>query len=290
MPIVLRVAVPVALVALVGVADVARADRIALLPANQRAVSAPTVLTGKVTAVAKDTVAAPAPYPGARDKIAYTVATVAVTEGLIGADKVKEVKVGFVAPKGRGGFQTDLKEGQEVILFLIRHPSADFYVVPGMSLPIETTTEAGKKDLESVRAVAAVLADPAKALKAGSPEARGTAAALVVLKYRQFPAFGGETEQVALGAEESKLLLATLAEGNWSTGGRRYDEPPTPFQAFQALGLTDKDAWVPPVVANAPGAPPVDFGLVSRDAFVKWLDGPGKDYRIKKVAPKAATK
>lgn len=288
MPTALRIAVPVALAALVGAADVARADRIALLPANQRAVSAPVVLTGKVTAVAKDTVAAPAPYPGAREQIAYTVATVAVTEGLIGADKLKEVKVGFVAPKGRGAFQTDLKAGQEVILFLARHPGADFYIVPGMSLPIETTTEAGKKDLQAVKAVAAVLADPAKALKADSADARGAAAALVVLKYRQFPAFGGETEQAALSAEESKLLLAALAEGNWSTGGRRYDDPSTPFQAFQALGLTDKDGWVPPVVANAPGAPPVDYGHVTRDTFVKWLDGPGKDYRIKKVVPKAA--
>lgn len=287
---VLRTAVPLALVALVGAADVARADRIALLPASQRAVSAPVVVTGKVTGVAKGTVSAPAPYPGAREKIAYTVATVTVTEGLIGADKVKELKVGFVAPKGPGGFQTDLKEGQEVILFLTKHPGADFYIVPGMSLPIDTKTEEGKKELATVKTVATILADPAKALKAGDAEARGGAAALLVLKYRQFPAFGGETEQAALSAEESKLLLKTLVDGSWSTNGARFDGPPSPFQAFQALGLTDKDGWVPPVVANAPGAPPVDYGLVSRDAFVKWLDGPGKDYRIKKVVPKAAKK
>ena len=29
-----------------------------------------------------------------------------------------------------------------------------------------------------------------------------------------------------------------------------------------------------------------DFVELTRAAYVKWLDGPGKDYRIKKLVPK----
>lgn len=282
------IALPLALVIFVGAADAANGDTPRPLPVKQRAQWAPTVLTGKVTAVAKDRVTALEPYPGSQRKLAYTVATVEVTEGLIGADKAKVVKVGFVAPDRS---QTELKEGQELILFLAKHPTADFYVVPSLAVPpIDATTGAGKKDLGSVKAVAAVLADPAKALKSDDPETRAAAATRVILKYRQGPVFGGEYEEVAIGAEESMLLLTALADGNWS--GPVLDEDDShPYHGFKLLQLSAKDGWVRPVVASAPGAPPVvDFRPFNHDAFRKWLDGPGKDYRIKKVVPRAAKK
>ena len=60
-----------------------------------------------------------------------------------------------------------------------------------------------------------------------------------------------------------------------------------PVQAFNALGLTDKDGWIAPAIApSPPGAPPVDFNAVQKDAFLKWLEGPGKNYQIKKTVVK----
>ena len=300
----LRGAVPVVAIAAVVVTSTPAAGlMIAPSPPGQRAISADVVLVGKVVGVAKDPVQAASPYAGAKDKAAYQIATVKVETGLMGADKVKEIKVGTILPPKvnpnpklprppiggpRGRFGAELVEGQELILFLVKHPTADFYIIPGMAMPIDMKGEQAKKELEAVKAVAATLADPAKAMKADKAEARAEAATTIVMKYRAYPSLGGEVDQAPIAAEESKVLLKALAEGDWNIMNRRFDAPPNALQAFQSLGLTAKDGWVEPVIVNAPGAPPVDYGAVQKDAFLKWLDGPGKDYVIKKLVPKAA--
>jgi hypothetical protein len=271
----------------------------------QMAITSQVVLVGKVTGFEKDLVEVPSPYAGAKDKQKYKIAIVKVEDALVGLDraKVKEVKVGIFQPmpnpagkppvgirppRGPGGpaVAIDLKEGQEVLLFLTKHPSADFYIVPGFGAVPDLTTGAGKKQLEDVKKVAAVLADPMKGLKSDKADVRAETAAIVVTKHRAFPTFGGETEQVAIGADESKLLLNALAEGEWKVG--RFGGPPNAFMAFNSLGLTNKDGWIQPVIVNVPGQPAPDYAGAMKDAFTKWLAGPGKDYQIKKVVVKAA--
>jgi hypothetical protein len=273
-------------------AEVARADRAGPSPVPERVMKAEVVVVGKVTGIEKEPVQA-LPYPGATAKAAYQIATVKIDTGLVGADKIKEVRVGFIsranaAVPRRGWNDFEFKEGQELVMFLSKHPAGDFHITTWMYPPLDPKTEEGKRDLETVKRIAAVIADPAKALKSDKPEVRAEAAAIVVLKYRQTTPFGGATEQVPIAAEESKMLLKALTEGNWSFQGSRYNLELNPYAAFQSLGLSDKDGWIPPVIVNTPGAPPVDFGAVQRDAFAKWLAGPGKDYIIKKIVPKAA--
>ncbi|WP_439626771.1 hypothetical protein [Gemmata sp.] len=292
------VAAAVAAVALVPTTSAAARKVAAPLPPAQRAIMVDTVVVGKVVGFEKNLVQAASPYAGAADKVGYQIATIKVETGLVGSEKLKEIKLGFVPPPkadpnggppvrgGRGRFGFVPTEGQELILFLVKHPTADFYIIPGMAMPVDLKGEEAKEALASVKAVAAVLADPAKALKADKPEARAEAATAIVLKYRAYPALGGEVDLAAIPADESKALLKALGEGDWATNNRRYDAPPSPLQAFQSLGLTAKDGWVEPVIVAAPGAPPVDYGAVQRDAFLKWLDGPGRDYQIKKNAPK----
>ncbi len=282
----------------------AHALMIAMKPPAQRAITAEVVVAGKVTAVGQDEVEALAPFAGATNKVKYKVATVKVETGLVGADKLKEVKVGFVlppkadpkAPPGgirppRGPRQAlELKEGQEMLFFLAKHPTADFYIIPGMSPPVDLKDEQGKKELEAVKKVTAVLADPAKALKADKAEARAEAAAIMVTKYRAYPDAGGEVDQVAIAADESKTILKALLEGDWSSQAVRpgpFGGNPNPLQAFYALGLNQKDGWVQPIIApSPPGAPQPDYGLIMKDAFAKWREGAGKDYVIKKIVPK----
>src|SRR5262245_29107475 len=127
-----------------------------------------------------------------------------------------------------------------------------------------------------------------KGLKSNKAEVRGETAALVVMKYRSYPAFGGETEQVAIPAEESKLILKALAEGDWKPG--RFNATPNALTAFGYLGLTEKDGWIQPKIVVVPGQPAPDYGAVMKDAFGKWLAGAGKDYQIKKVVPKKTDK
>jgi hypothetical protein len=278
---------------------------IAFRPAPQRAVTADAVVVGKVTAIEKDTVDA-LPFPGAKDKIAYKVAVVKIQTNLAGANNLTHIKVGFIPPAKaqppappppgqpairpirpiRPGLQApELKEGQEMLFFLGKHSSADFYVMPGMSPPVDVTTDAGKKEVEAVKRVTELLADPMKGLKSDKADVRAETAAVMVLKYRSYPDSGGETEQVAIGADESKLILKAIAEADWKSV-QTNPGMPNALQAFAQLRLTDKDGWKQPVFPKAAPGQPVDFAAIQKDAFVKWLAGPGKDYQIKKVVAK----
>ena len=260
----------------------------------QRAVTADVIVVGKVTAIEKDTVEA-VPFPGSPNKVTYKVAVVKVETPLSGAANLTHVKVGFIPPPPmepnapvppagrpirRGPALPDLKEGQEFLFFLVKHPEGGgFYVMPSMSPPVETKGDEAKKEVEGVKKVTTVLADPAKALKAEKAEDRYFAATVMVAKYRTYPEFvRGEVDQVPIPADESKQLLAALTEGDWSQFDRTG---PNGMQAFSSLGLTDKDGWKFPMIpANA------DANKVMQAAFAKWLDGPGKDYQIKKIVPK----
>ena len=303
-----------ALVVGVGSAD---ALMIAMRPAPQRAVTAEVVVVGKVTAVEKDAVEALAPHAGAKEKIEYRVAVVKIDSALSGAANLTHIKVGVPVPKPqpappalvppgggpavrplrpiRPGFQPpELKVGQEWLLFLSKHPAADFYVIPSMSLPVDVKTDTGKQELGAVKKVTEVLADPMKHLKSDKADVRLLTATTMVTRYRAYPDAGGEVSEAPIGAEESKLILKALVEGDWSNKvrpGRGGDLAANPITAFYQLGLSDADGWKQPMFPRPqPGQPPVDFNALVKAEFVKWLDGPGKEYRIKKLVPKQAEK
>ena len=130
--------------------------RIAFKPAPQRAVTADAVVVGKVTAIEKDTVDA-VPHPNVKEKVAYKVAVVKIESNLGGATNLTHIKIGFiprpkvrpggpvpVPPVGRPAIQPvrpirtgmqapELKVGSEMLFFLVKHPTAEFYVMPGMT-------------------------------------------------------------------------------------------------------------------------------------------------------------
>jgi hypothetical protein len=289
-----------------------RALRIALPVQPERlALTSPVVVAGKVTGFEKDTVDAPLPHAGATDKVAYKVAVVKIDQALVGADGVTHIKIGFIPPAPAnpnpnppvGGVRPgvrpirplppmpELKEGQEALFFLAKHPSANFYVLVNNAAPIDITTDAGKKQLDDVKKALAVVAEPMKGLKSEKAEERLDAVAKLLTKYRAYPVFGGETQEVAIPAEESKLILKAIADADWKganagpVGGPRLAL--TAQQAFFQLGLSDKDGWKQPEFPRpVPGAPPVDYAALQKEAFVKWLAGPGKDYVVKKVVAK----
>jgi hypothetical protein len=262
----------------------------------EKVAHADLVVTGKVASFDKDAMLPQ--YAGDENKVTHKVAVIKIEKGLLGAGKVTEVKVAFVPPPkpdpnappvrpgrpGRGGFQQiELKEGQQATFFLTRHPGGDFYTIHPMLAPIDAKDENAKAAAEVVAKATAAVADPMKSLKAEKAEDRFLAATALVSKYRAFPQDGRETTTEKIGAEESKLILKALAEGDWS----KYD-PNTVngAQAFYALGLTEKDGWVQPVIVNTPGAPPVDFNAAMKDTFTQWVSGPGKNYQIHKIVPK----
>jgi hypothetical protein len=309
-----RYSLPVAAaVAVVGLSvSPVQALKIAIAPQPDRlALTTPVVVTGKVTGIEKDTVDASSPYAGATDKLVYKVAVVKIDKALVGADGVTHIKVGFVPPAPanpnqpgggfrpggfRPGFQMpELKEGQQALFFLARHPSGNFYVIPGGGNPVDLTTDEGKKHLEDVNKALAVVADPMKGLKSDKAEVRLDTVDKLLTKYRAYPVLGGEVDEVAIPADQSKLILKTIAEADWKAANagpvrgpiRRPAFAPNALSAFYQLGLDEKDGWKQPEFPQPQaGAPPVDFNALLKDAFVKWLAGPGKDYVVKKVVEK----
>lgn len=271
--------------ALLALAPAVRADRMAPVARPvDRALRVPVVVVGKVTAVEKETVDA-AYYKGG-PKVAHKVAVVKVESNLIGAENTTHVKIGFVPPAPnlrRGPDNPELKVGDEWLFFLVKSPGgAEFYAMTYMTPPLPAAADKFKEQVAEVKAVLALVADPAKALKAEKPEARHAAAVAILTKYRT-PTEGvshDQFEQVPIPVDESRALLKALTEGKW-TPRVAGDEGAHAYGAFARLGLTEADGWKYPKAEAGK-----DFTEQTREALVKWLDGPGKDYRVKKFVEK----
>ena len=282
-----------------AIAAPASALMIAMKPAAERAISAEVVVVGKVTAIEKETVAA-APAPGAQNKVDYKVAVVQIQSALAGAANLTHIKVGFVPvpppvaaqPVQPGGVRPfivrrrpmlpELKEGQEYVLFLTKHPDAGFFIMSPMSPPLDPKIDATKKEVESIKRALAAVADPMKSLKAAAASDRAFAATMLVMKYRTHP--GGMVEQSPIAAEQSRLILQGLSEADWEKFDRAA---PNGMRAYAMLGLTAADGWTPPKpVPVKPGQPSLNYNALTKQAFAKWLAGPGKDYHIKSYVVK----
>ena len=251
----------------------------------QKVVRAELVVVGKVTAIEKDTVNV-LPVPGAPEKVAHQVAVIKVESGLVGAENVTHVKVGFIPPApdepparpGRGGFGSITPTaGMEGVFYLNKHHSGSFFAIDFMFTPSLTGDVTYKDEVALAKRAAAVLSDPTKALKAEKPADRYFAAAVLVLKYRT-PA--GESETVKVSVEESQRVLKALSEGDWKPDPNDANAV-NGYQVFAQLGLTEKDGWKYPAVK-----PGEDIFVKTREAFAAWLAGPGKDHQISKFVPK----
>ena len=281
-----------AALAVAAVAPVASAKRAAPPNPVQRALAADVVVVGKVTAVEKEAVELP-PFPGSPDNVAHRVAVVKVETGLAGADNLTHVKVAFLPPpagadgalgRRRPFGPVSLAVGQEGLFFLTKHPTGGFYTVAPMAPPVDAAADDFKAQTAVVVKALAAVADPAKALKADKADDRAFAAAVIVMKYRTAPADGGEAAVEPLPADESNRLLRALAEGEWTNYAAGA---PAAVNAFYLLGLTPENGWAPPKpVAPQPGRPAANYNAALQTAFVAWLDGPGKDYRVGKFVAK----
>ncbi|QEL20294.1 hypothetical protein [Limnoglobus roseus] len=244
-----------------------------------RAASADVVVTGKVTAIEKDEVELPS-YPGSSQKVSYKVAVVKIADALHGAKNETHIKVAFqpAAGGGRRGAMSmfDFQEGAEGLFFLAKQADAGVYTFNWNSQPIEAKAENYKADLELAKKAVAVFEDPMKSLKTKENADRYFAAAMLVAKYRTAPAGGAKTELVP--ADESKLILQTILESDWSKADTGV---PAPYQTFTRLGMTAADKWKP-AAFNGNG----DFNAHMKAEFQTWLDGDGAKYQIKKFVAK----
>lgn len=239
-----------------------------------RAASAELVVVGKVTAVEKEE-AEVTPYRGG-GKVSYKVAVVKVEETLVGKTNETHIKVGF-SPAGafiRGGPNPfEFKENAEGVFFLLRSSDGGLYLYDHNTLPLDANAKTYKADLEIVKKTSAALAEPMKALKAKDGKDAYFAAAVLVTNYRK-PLKTGAVQQEAVPTDESKLILQTILEADWTAADK---DVPSPYQTFVKLGMTQRDGWKP-AQFNGTG----DFNAHMKDEFKKWREGDGAKFQIKR--------
>jgi hypothetical protein len=260
-------------------------------PIAQRVATADVIVVGKVTSFADKGVTAPR-FPGDTEKAQYQIAIVKVTDGLLGARGVKEVRVGFIPPPPAGGDpgapgrpirpirrypSVQLTVGQEVCLFLTRHLDADFYVPPAYFSAIDKTAPDFENSIAEVKKCARFLADPKAGLESKKADDRLLTAALLLFHYRTPRDNGGAPKTEPIDATESKLILKVLAEADWAAAGagpRGFQM--TPQALFYQIGATEKDGW----------KPPTDFNQFPAEAK-KWLNDNAEKFRIERFVPPA---
>jgi hypothetical protein len=213
----------------------------------------------------------------------YRIAVVRIEQPVRGIKNAKTLRIGFIPPPlppvgGKGPFvvrsgprDVQLEPGQEGLFLLKNRPKDGFYIVGG---PIgffvgRTKDEGFDKEVAVVKAVAKIADNPQASLKARDADQRLLAAALLIGQYRTFRG-PGQPKQVPIDAEESKLILQTLADADWQARADFRSLRANAPQLFSQLGITARDGFTP-----APG------GNITA-ASQKWLRDNAQTYRIQR--------
>jgi hypothetical protein len=253
-------------------------------PLPERVALADLIALGKVTTVEDELVQAGplVKIPGVTKKVSYRIAALSIKSPLLGADKVDRVRVAF-APPAAGGAKSSrgtnrfalvrLAAGDEGCFFLRKHPDEPFYVASAAYDFLDKKTKDFDKEVAQVKRCVRLLADAGAGLQAKLADDRLLTATLLIYRYRTPRyVYRGKPQTEAIEAEQSKCILAALAEGNWST--KETPAPGSPLSLFLRLGLTKADGWETPT-ALADVAP----------AARKWLHDHAADYRIRRYVP-----
>ena len=244
------------------------------LPLPNRVASADVIVLGKVTALEDKTVAA-ASYPGAKDKVDFTVAVVTVGEMLTAPKGAKTIRLAFVPtpPMVRiSPAPLQPAVGMEGCFFLTKLGEVDLLLAPGQLQFIDKNSPTFEKDFALIQRCAKILEDPNAALKGKDAEDRFLAAGMLVAQYRSRKSSNPKVESI--DAEQSKLILQALAAADW-TPSRNFLTL-SPLMVLLRLPLTDKDGWMPP--ANRE---PKEFAAYAQ----QWVKEHAESYRIQRFVP-----
>jgi hypothetical protein len=270
------------------------------VPMPDRMVRSDIVVLGRVVAVKPKDVEAilssASPY-----RLDYRIVVVKVNEVIHGPKELKELRLGFISPdQDRAVDKTGkampklspldarpVKVGEDGLFFLRKHHQDTFFVnflffnsfLPSSDAPEFT------KSLENARRLSKVLELPLEALKAENATNRFLASTMLINRYRLNGAKVGKLPEKAIDAEESKLILKTLAEADWKDVNEAISSskyPPHPYRVFLQLGVTKTDGFDPP--KNAP-----DFRETLKYTQ-SWLRDNQEKYRIQRFSQPAQEK
>ena len=234
-------------------------------PGPQRLGPLDAVVVGRVVAFEDQDIEA-SPRPKA-EKITYRVAVVTVTQGLIGAKDKQTVRVGFIVGAG-------VEIGQDGLFYLSKHHQEKFFVLPGFWDFTDRKNSAFDDELKTAQFAAKALAKPLEGLKSNDAVERLMTTAVLLYHYRS--PRKGVTKTEPIPAQESKLILTTLAELDWALPHRHGQ--PSPLQLFRMLGQTPKDGWDAQKYND-----PAELERAAR----AWLTDHAASYRIQRFGPAA---
>ena len=247
----------------------------------ERLAQATSVVVVKVVGIEKDTVTI---TPAPNFKQEYLVATVKVEKTLKGDKERSEMRVGFAAPSAEKlppGVSVPappkLTKGQEALLILTPLPDSNLEVVAFNSDLMDKKSKTFEKDLKLVEHCMKLLDKPEDGLKSNDAAERFLTARLLIGKYRPNAGFAGiKNKEEPIDADESKLILKTLAEGDWK---------PRPAAVGGAMELNAYDLFLMLQVTKDDGfVPPKDFAKQAEAAKAWVKENMGK-YRIKRIVP-----
>ncbi len=243
---------------------------------STRVAMADLVVIGKVTGFA-DKLEAVELYPGAKAKAEYKVATVRVDDLIQGDKGLKEIRVGSVmavVPTRPGGTRGrfNLTIGREALLFLVKHPTADFYVGQAYYDAIaKTATPEFDKEMAEARRCVKLLADPKTSLASKDADERLLTASMLVSRYRPLRSSATPPKEEAIDADISKRIMTILADASWDNKPTPDGGVITPRLIFAQLGMTPADGWTPPM----------DISKFEEEAK-KWILANVDKFRIKR--------
>ncbi|MCX7665223.1 MAG: hypothetical protein N2112_06740 [Gemmataceae bacterium] len=298
--------------------NMASARALIALPAPvspaQAVTSATTIVIGKVTSISKDMVEVTA-FEGApkdQPKQPYKVATIKISEALMGAKGLTEIKVGFpanAAAPGAGGVGPDvdlpikgrpirpgigfgavaLTEGQEGVFMLSRHWDGEFYILAGgfNAAPIDKKNPNYDKQLAEVKKIIAVLKDPISALKSKEKDERFTAVSVLTNKYRNWNKPTPFVEE-NLPAEESKLILDVILEMPWAPkpDETNPDYNKTLSNAFGIWLGNEQGRLKFQYPQIKPGTPPEEINKLYEESVVKFIKENRDKFVLKRFVEK----
>lgn len=267
------------------------------------------IVVGRV--VAFEPMDVEAPQGPNQPKTNYRVAVVQVTEAIHGVKKgTQTVRVAFpaqanngrgVAPGAIGGAiqilpaqpgniqvqpgfiggrrpyigSMNLQMGQDGIFMLNKHHKENFYTVPNYTSFVNRQNNPNfDNEIKTAKQLAKVMGDPVASLKSEDTQERVTAAAVLINKYRNpNNTTGAPMKQEPIDAEESKLILKALGQGDWNVN-RVSPNTPSAFEMFNQLGVNQKDGYNPVNVRNQQDI---------TKAMQTWLTANAEKYRIQKL-------
>src|SRR5262249_54856229 len=146
-------------------------------------------------------------FPG-QPKVKYRVAVVEVNDAILGT-RDKKIRVGFVPPAAGGGGPirrfpaVDLKEGQENIFLLVKHPEERFFVASNSFDVVSKASGIYENKLKLNKQYAQLLEEQKKSLKSKTAEDLFLTAALLISRYRTQKPFVATQKTEPIDAAES---------------------------------------------------------------------------------------